>query len=520
MAVTLSGMTLLTNNDNEAGWAGTDGPDTYNVAEQGSNSESWNVAKNSTETGTLTKSAALNAVRGLLTYWMKSDVSYYYVDITAELESTANNFKSFICATAAIPDISGDFKASALDYVNKGTATGTFVPGSLATLRIIVDNSTSGNIRSVINNWIDAMYYGPGLTLSGTTTTDKAFAEGAAVDEAVANKYGILQDFKGTVYSQGDIDLAGTALTSNGESLTFVDTPNGYDRYNFDLTGTVTFVNTSIKAEGTVDFDMDTSTATAFSMTGGSITQCNVFTSGASQTLSGVVLTDVTSSSIANTPVGCTWNLSGLLTLTGAGALDACTFNEGIDTAMVETDDLDLLGGSNFISDGTGHAVNMPTLITADDTMGWDCTESGYAATDGVTGNETIKVNVDTGITLTISVATGASTPTIYNTGAGTVDVQSGLITISVNVKDDNTGLNLENAHVWLGKDSDKSTIINGSTDANGNVSTDITYPGSTTPTIGWVRQMDLSGVDYTAKDISGDITATGLAFSVRLTPI
>ena len=57
MAVTNSGMTLYTNNDNEAGWNGTDGPDDYNNSIQGTNSEAWQVSKNSTETGTLTKSA-------------------------------------------------------------------------------------------------------------------------------------------------------------------------------------------------------------------------------------------------------------------------------------------------------------------------------------------------------------------------------------------------------------------------------------------------------------------------------
>jgi len=520
MTVSLSGMTLHTNNDNEGGWGGTDGPDDYNNAIQGSNSESWQVSKNATETGTLTKSSALSATRGLLMFWMSSNLAPYYTDVVVDLQSTTNNYKKFTVANSTNKAIGGNFVPSVIDYVNKGASTGTFVPASFAVMRVILDNSSSGNIRSVINNWIDAIYYGPGHTISGTTTTDKIFKEAAAIDQNGTSEYGILEDYKGTVYSHGDIDLTGTALTSIGEALTFVDTINGYDRYNFDISGTVVFTNTSIKAEGVVDFDMDASGATAFSMTGGSITQANALTLSSGQTLKGVVLTDVNSSSIANAPENCVWNLSGLITLTGSGTLVNCTINEGTGTAAVETDDLDLLDGNTFVSDGTGHAVNMPTLIIADDTMGWDCTESGYAATDGSTGNETIKVNVDTGITLTVNVATGASTPTVYNTGAGTVSVVSGLITIAINVKDDSTGLNLESAHVWLGKDSDKSTIINGATDSSGNISTQITYPGSITPTVGWVRQMDLLGVDYTAKDISGDITSTGLSLSVRLTPI
>ena len=57
MAITNSGMTLYTDNDNEGGWGGTDGPDDYNNAIQGTNSESWQVSKNSTDIGTLSRTA-------------------------------------------------------------------------------------------------------------------------------------------------------------------------------------------------------------------------------------------------------------------------------------------------------------------------------------------------------------------------------------------------------------------------------------------------------------------------------
>ena len=195
MAVSLSGMTLHTNNDNEGGWGGTDGPDTYNNAIQGNNSESWLVAKNSTETGTLTLSSALNATRGIFTFWMSSNLAPYYTDINLELQSTTNNYKTFEVANSTNKAIGGDFVATAVDYVNKGTPTGTFAPASFSVARVIVNNSSSGNIRSVINNWIDVMYYGPGHTISGTTTTDSLFAEAAAVDELTTNRYGVLENY-------------------------------------------------------------------------------------------------------------------------------------------------------------------------------------------------------------------------------------------------------------------------------------------------------------------------------------
>ena len=439
MAVSLSGMTLHTNNDNEGGWGGTDGPDTYNNAIQGNNSESWLVAKNSTETGTLTLSSALNATRGIFTFWMSSNLAPYYTDINLELQSTTNNYKTFEVANSTNKAIGGDFVATAVDYVNKGTPTGTFAPASFSVTRIIVDNSSSGNIRSVINNWIDVMYYGPGHTISGTTTTDSLFAEAAAVDELTANRYGVLENYNDIIYSQGDLSLTGTALTSNGETLVFVDTINGYDRYNLDITGTVTFVNTALIGAGAIDFNLDTTGNTSFSMTGGSITNANQVTLIDGDTFNGVVLTDVTASSIANDPANCVWNTSGLITVTATGSLDKCTFNEPTGTSGISISSLDRLTNNTFNSDGTGHAVNLGT-VSSSTTMNWNNTTSGYAATNGSTGNETILVSVASGQTLTINVASGATTPTYYNTGLGTVSVVENQSTITFNLNPAITG--------------------------------------------------------------------------------
>ncbi len=82
---------------------------------------------------------------------------------------------------------------------------------------------------------------------------------------------------------------------------------------------------------------------------------------------------------------------------------------------------------------GGSYAAYLPTAISSDVSMIWDCTESGYVAGSagsdvGVTptGGETIWVDVDSGITLTINVASGASTPSVANAGIGTVEVVAG----------------------------------------------------------------------------------------------
>jgi hypothetical protein len=439
MAVALAGMSLHTNNDNEGGWAGTDGPDAYNNSVQGTNSESWQVSKNATETGTLTKSSALNATRGLFSFWMSSNLAPYYTDIQLDLQSTAGNDKNYTIADSTDKEISGVFVPIVIDYNNKGTETGTFAPAGFSLLNIVIDNSTSGNIRSVINNWVDVMYFGPGHTISGTTTGDALFAEAAAVDELVANQYGIMWNYNDIIFCQGDLDLSGTALTSIGETLVFVDTPNGYDTYNLEITGTVEWINTNIQSSGAIDYNLDATAATAFSMTGGTITGALLVDLIDGQTLNGVVLTDVDASTIANDPAVCTWNLSGLVTVAAAGSLIGCTLNKGTGASAVDIANLDRLLKNDFYSDGTGHAVDLGT-IASNISMAWDNSELGYAVADGSTGNETILVSVNTGITLTINVAATGSTPTIKNDGLGTVLVVAGQKTFSFTVNPSITG--------------------------------------------------------------------------------
>ena len=442
MAVSLSGMTLYTNNDNEGSWAGTDGADTYNNAEQGTNSESWLVAKNSSETGTLTLTpgTAPSTTRGLFVFWMSSNLAPYYTDIRLDLQSSTNNFKQFICANSTNKAIGGQFIPSVVDYVNKGTATGTYAPASHTVTRIIVDNGSSGNIRSVINNWIDVMYFGPGHTISGTTTTDKLFAEAFAVDDLVANKYGILQNKSGVIFSQGDLDLAGTALVSDAETLVFVDTLNGYDIYNLDITGSVTLTNSNIYSSGTISYNLDASTATAFSMTGGTLGGYNSIVAAAGQTMSGIVFQEGGTGSFANTVSSSTFNTCGVNSFTGNGAfntvrLDSCS--PVTVTSMTGTGTTNQIQNCTFVSSGTGYAINLGTIDVSggDVTLNWNAYASGYGTAQST--NAVVQVNVTGGGTnkLIISVGDGYDVPTVNNTGtggAGDVSVIAGQITLTL----------------------------------------------------------------------------------------
>ena len=506
MAVTLGGMTLLTDNDNEAGWAGTDGPDAYNFAIQGTNSESWQVSKNTTETGTLTLSASLPTSRGVYTVWLASSISALYTNIALELQSSTNNYKAFTVATTTNRAVDGAFRPFVFDYVNKGTATGTFAPASLTVTRVLI-STASVNFRAIPNHWIDTIHYGAGHTIGGTTTSDLLFTEAADLDVSGDTFYGILEKFSGIIYCQGDIDLTGTALVSAGETFVFKDTDNGYDTYNLDVSGTVTFTNTAILAAGTVNYNFDTSGATSFTQTGGSHTKYNTLTTASGQTMSGIVFQSGGTATITNTLSDSTFNQCGQITVTGV--LDNCTVNESTATSAVSTTTLAKLTDCTFISDGTGHAVNLGT-ISSTQAMTWSCTDSGYAATNGSTGNETLLVNVASGQTLTINVSTGATTPTYYNTGTGTVTVISGAVTVRVTAATVN-GTKVEGARVYLKKVSDGTVILNGLSNANGIVE-DTAYTYTTDENVtGWIRKSTNTPL-YKQAPLSGTITSTGFS--------
>lgn len=132
----------------------------------------------------------------------------------------------------------------------------------------------------------------------------------------------------------------------------------------------------------------------------------------------------------AATALNATFRRCGQITLGGA-TLTGCTIDSCRDAVSISAAALSTITKCLFISDGGNHAIDLGTISTSP-TMNWDNTLANYAASDGSTGNEAIKVSVNNGQTLTINVVAGASTPSVYNTGAGTVDVSSGQITLTL----------------------------------------------------------------------------------------
>jgi len=436
MAVTNSGMTLYADNDSQESWSGTDDLDDYNMSIQGTNSESWTVAKNAIETGTLALIAAMGTPK-YFTLWMKSDIANYYIDIEAILRDSSSNTLTFTVADSTDPDVSGDFHPSVLQ-LSEGTASGTYVPNNHDEFEVVIDNSTSGNIRSVTNNWIDTLHYGDGRTISGTTASDKLFLESHTADTTTADEFdGCSELYKGSLAFQTDVIVDTTTGNSYGEVITFAYARNTDNAYTLFITGTADFKGTNIIGSGAT-VALVSSSATAFSMAGGGVTNFGTLTFAAGQTIGSAVFNTGGASTIPNTISNSTFETTGLITITGVGELDTCTINNGTGASAVSCANLNDVPDCIFVSDGTGHAVE---LTGAAASYTWSCvcsggydtgsTGDGVEVTDGdITGDEHIHITATTG-TFIISVAAGATTPSVSTAGA-IVNVSAGLVKLTL----------------------------------------------------------------------------------------
>ena len=101
-----------------------------------------------------------------------------------------------------------------------------------------------------------------------------------------------------------------------------------------------------------------------------------------------------------------------------SGSLDACNFTD----TPISCNDPDSITNSNFVSTGTGHALIIPD--TGPTTFNIDGnTFTGYAGTDGSSGNEAVWIQKTTG-TVNINIINGSDVPSIRTSGA-TVNVNS-----------------------------------------------------------------------------------------------
>jgi len=381
-------------------------------------------------------------------------------------------------------------KCYPIDYVttaNTGsipyrTVTGT--PGATPTYFGFGLN-TNATVKGS-NMGCDAIRYGTGAYITaGEVANPATFAGFQAQNDSINNRWGILSLVGGGYELQGRFVIgqnnSGTPtlayFADSDKGIVIVDTPHSEATFTQIIVDhastTCLLTNINIQAAGTHNpgrFVVNNASSTV-TITGGTWTDIGITTLRAGCTIDGL-----------------TWRTTDAITLNDADVQN-CLIDKNTATSAMVTTPSNMTSNvvdNEFISDGTGHAINLGS-VAASTSFTWKNTLSGYVAgttgdpvTTGTSGNEAILCNVAASQKLTINVATGYTVPSVKNDGTGTVAVVSAGVTIDVNVKDQ-AGANVQSALVYIDDDLGAAgNITNTTTDASGNI-TQATYNGAET---------------------------------------
>ena len=295
---------------------------------------------------------------------------------------------------------------------------------------------------------LDAVRYGRGeVKIEYGTSVDGygTFSGIATENDNTTNRWGLLQT-EGTGYlwkgllSFGNATNACQFVDSN-RNITVDNTPRTNSTFNkiniTNASSIVTWTNVNFIALlssqlSRGDFEMIDNAAVT--LTGCSFTDLNTFIFNSNATI-----TDTTFRR-------CGQITSGGATFSGCRVTSSTS---AVSVAASSPSDIEDFTDCTFVSDGGNHAIDLGT-VSSSISYNWNNTLTGYAASDGSSGNEALKVSVASGQTLTINVGTGYSSPSIYNTGSGSVSVVSGQVTATITVKDLSTGLPILGANVLV----------------------------------------------------------------------
>lgn len=285
---------------------------------------------------------------------------------------------------------------------------------------VISINDVGGNAQNLA---LDAIHYGTkGLTATGTSGLWSDFT---TADETTANRYGVVYTNAGIIYCLSRLTL-GTAssLVFNDSNFVIVFpsqslVASDYMGITCDLQNASTNIDFSggiIKSAGSVKGDL------IVTGTGGTFDAINC-------TFNNLRVLTFTSKVTAtkNTFISC-----GLITQSSS-IIDECSITNATSTAAILSNDPSKITDCVFTSSGTGHGVELNTAGTYNFIGN---IFSGYAATNGSTGNEAVYNNSGGAITLNIS--GGGSTPSIRN-GAGASTTVNNNISVTLTGMKDNT---------------------------------------------------------------------------------
>ena len=445
--------------------------------------------------------------------------------ITICLGSASNQLNRYFYAGSDTIDYGAPWICALVDPENATASSGSVAHSAVDTYGMeakLIGGPTKGAPLG-----IDEIRQGRSYEVTeGDSGAPATFVAAAVKNDLLANRYGQLQGVPGisgsyTMQCRFAMGSSGTAAyfeDSNANislnDLEFVD--SGFTLFEVVNAGTtVKWTNITISAVGTNARGNFTVTAsTLVDLTTCTFNDMGLFVLDSNTTVLGTV-----------------FRRTDQVTQTGATITNS-TFDQSTSTPALVSDDIEIVTGCTFISDGTGHAVDIGN-ITSTQTLVWNNSLDDGAGTEwtgstgttvGVSGtaNDAILVDVDGGFTLTLSVATGATIPTVRNVGTGTVTISAGEVTLTITTQDIDDSTLLENARVHVtaaagGALSVGTVIIDKAlTNASGIV-TDTRSYASNQPVEGKVRLSSIAPF-YKTAPVAGTVdSGSGLSLTIQM---
>ena len=268
---------------------------------------------------------------------------------------------------------------------------------------------------------MDAMRYGRGelRIVGGDSDGYATFAGAATTNDDQSNRWGLIQAIDGGYLQQG------LFIFGYGGVVDFRDA-NKSVLINHIAKVTAGFNTFEVRnASSRVDL-----TAMSFLSLGTTSRGRWITTDNATINIINCVFTDMaTFSFLSNSTIkGTVFRRCDAVTQGGA-AFDECQFENSYADVSLIASNPSVITDCEFTSDGSNHAIQVPTLGSDAEFTLLGCTYNNYDSEDGSTGNEAFCNNSGRHIDLTIL---GGDTPSVRNIGASTTTIIIPEVTLTI----------------------------------------------------------------------------------------
>lgn len=283
-------------------------------------------------------------------------------------------------------------------------------------VQVSFTTAPGGNAQNLILDAADFTNGGAALLLTGTSGLWTDFT---TADENTTNQYGVMRRIGGVLNCFARVQLgSASSLAFNDSNFAIIfpqqnlvaDTFMGVTIDLQHASTNIDWSSGSLKSAGAKKGDLVvTGTSGSFDASACTLDSLRIVTLTSAVTLS-----------------ACTFQACGLITQSGGSILGCRIANSPAAVALLSNNPSNV-SDNTFVSAGTGHAVE----CSATGTYTFDGnTFSGYAASDGSTGNEAFYNN--SGGSVTLNITGGGTTPSVRNgTGASTTINSNVAVTVT-----------------------------------------------------------------------------------------